>query len=92
MKTEGVLPQQGQQILTQANGDGYIVLKELAQVFNPYLLKDKASIMPTHPLQHSSFSMYLADAMFFYNLQGWIFNNEFNFGDYDYQNIFIANL
>ena len=30
--------------------------------------------------------------MFFYNLQGWVFNNVFDFGNHDYQNTFIAHL
>ena len=30
VKGEGILPSPGQQILSQANGDGYLVLKELA--------------------------------------------------------------
>ena len=30
--------------------------------------------------------------MFFYNLQSWVFNNVFDFGNHDYQNTFIAYL
>ena len=30
--------------------------------------------------------------MLFYNLQGWVFSNAFDFGNYDYQNTFIAYL
>ena len=82
----------GQQILSQANDDGYLVLKELAQIFNPHLLKDKTSIMPSHPLQPSSYSNYCAEAKLFYNLQGWVFNNVFDFGNHNYQNTFIAHL
>ena len=76
----------------QVNGDGYLVLKELAQLFHPCLVKNKTSIIPSHPSQHVSYSSYHAKAMFFNNLQGWIFDTYFDFGHIDYQNILILHL
>ena len=81
-----ILPPLGLQIRTEVNGDGYLVLKELAQLFQPYLLKNPTSIIPSHLNQRGSYSTYHAEAMFFYELQGWIFNNVYNFGDKNYQN------
>ena len=69
-KGEGILPPPCQQILTQVNGDGYLVLKELAQLFQPYLLKNPTSIIHSHPNQRGSYSTYYAELMFFYDLQG----------------------
>ena len=92
MKGEEILPLPGQQTLTQANGAGYLTLKELAQLFHPYLVKNPRSIIPSHPSHHRSYSTYHAKAMFFYNLQGRIFDNAFDFGQINYQNMFIVHL
>ena len=92
MKDKGILLPPGEQILTQANVDGYLALKELAQLFHPYMMKNPTSIIPSHPSQHGSYSTYRAKTMFFYNLQGWIFDNSFNFGQINYQNMFIVHL
>ena len=92
VKKEGILPPPGQQILTQVNGDGYLVLKELAQLFQPYLMKNPTSIIPSHPIQCGLYSTYHLEIMFFYELQGWIFNNVYDFGDKNDQNTFIAHL
>ena len=69
IKAEGILPPPGQQILSQVNGDGYLVLKELAQLFHYYLIKNKTSIIPSHPNQQGPYLTYHTKAMFFYNLQ-----------------------
>ena len=68
VKQEGILPPPDQQILTQVNGDGCLVLKEPAQLFQPYLLKNPTSITPSHPNQRGSYSTYHSEAIFFYEL------------------------
>ena len=61
VKQEGILPPPGQQILTQVNGDGYLVLKELAQLFQLYLLKNPTSLISSHSNQRGSYSTYHID-------------------------------
>ena len=48
--------------------------------------------MSFHSLQRSSYFNYHDEATFFNNLQGWVFNNVFDFGNHNYQNTFIAHL
>lgn len=70
VKGEGILSPLGQKILTQVHGDGYLALKELSQLFHPYLVNNPTSIMPSHPIQRGLYSTYHAKTMFFYDLQG----------------------
>ena len=55
-------------------------------------MKNPISIIPSHPNQRGSYSTYHAEAIIFYELQGWIFHDVYNFGDTNYQNTFIAHL
>ena len=61
-------------------------------MFQPYLMKNPTSIIPFHPIQRELYSTYHLEAMFFYELQGWIFNNVFDFGNKNDQNTFIVHL
>ena len=69
-----------------------MIIKELAQLFHPYLVNNKTSIIPSHPHQQESYLDYHAELMFFYNLQGWIFYMIFDFEHINYQNTFIFHL
>ena len=61
-------------------------------MFQPYLMKNPTSIIPSHPIQHGPYLTYYLEVMFFYELQGWIFNNVYDFGDKNHQNTFITHL
>lgn len=90
VKAEDILPPQGQKNLTQVHGDDYLILKELAQLFHSYLIKDNTTIIPSHPRQGLYFYLkFHADAMFYYNYQGWLFNTIYNFGKKKFQDVFI---
>lgn len=93
MNAEDILPPQGQLIPTQVHGDGYLLSKELAQLFYPYLIKDNTTIMASYPRQGSnSYSRFHAKVMFYYNYQGCGFSNTYDFGKKKYQDVFIQYL
>ena len=87
-----MLPEEGKAMLFQSNQDGYEFLNQVAQKFHPYMVTSIATIIPSHPFQ-ISFKLYSAFQMttiYFYLLQGWIFDNTYNSGEIKYQDTYIT--
>lgn len=90
----GILPDAAKAMLYQSNMDGYELLKQLAQKFHPNMVTNIATIIPTHQKQidFHTYSAFQMTVIYYYLLQGWIFDDKYNFGVVKYQDTYIQNL
>merc|ERR1739836_356103 len=91
---DGILLDAAKPLLYQSNMDGYELLKQLAQKFHAYLINNIATVMPSHPRQidFHTYSAFHMTAIYYYLLQGWIYNTSYNFGEVIHQDRYIQHL
>ena len=81
-------------MLHQSNQNRYEFLKQRVQRFHPYMVKNIATIIPSHPYQDDfkSYPEFQKTTMYYYLLQGWILNTTYNFGEKVHQETDIQHL
>ena len=94
LNSDSILLDAAKLLLYQSNMDGYQLLKQLAQKFHPYMINNIATVMPTRAKQTEfyKYSAFQMTDVYYYLLQGWIYNTRFNFGEINHQDRYIQHL
>ena len=89
-----VLPKWAKRLLQDCNGCGYVFLRKLHEQFHPALVRNPDELASTYPTQNPTqdFDSWLAEVTFYYTIQAYLMNVDYNLQHHIVQNTFINHM